>query len=186
MSFLKKMFGKKDPIDEMRQLHARQDWAGLLSVAKRVDRNDLDEDLQARIAAWENEAGDALAAINLEEGLWAQKSGNLLRAREDYQLAMGQVRSAELRGRIEQALAALDSGQPPRDVDESDASPAISRRLQQQLFNGDWSCCGAPGNGSRRRSPAGVAPGHHARRTGTALHGRWNGIPPGLAGSPGR
>lgn len=124
MSFLKKMFGKKDPFDEMSQLHSRQDWAGLLSVAKRVDRNDLDEDLQARIAAWENEAGDALAAINLEEGLWAQKSGNMLRAREDYQLAMGQVRSTELRGRIEQALADLDSGQPPRDVDEIDASPA--------------------------------------------------------------
>ena len=64
MSFIKKMFGKKDPIEEMRQLHSQQDWAGLLSVAKRVDQNNLDESLQSEISAWKNQAGDALATIN--------------------------------------------------------------------------------------------------------------------------
>ena len=68
MSFLKKMFGKKDPIDEMRQLLAQKDWAGLLSQAKRIDRNEMGEELQSEITAWEKEAGDALATINLEEG----------------------------------------------------------------------------------------------------------------------
>ena len=88
MSFFKNIFGKKDPIDEMRQFQTQQDWAALLNAAKRVDRSDLDEEILSEINTWEKEAGDALATINLEEGIWAQKSGNLLRAREDYQLAI--------------------------------------------------------------------------------------------------
>jgi len=44
MSFFKNMFGKKDPIDEMRQFQTQKDWAGLLSATKRVDRSDLDEE----------------------------------------------------------------------------------------------------------------------------------------------
>jgi len=125
MSFLKKMFGKKNPIDEMRQLQAQKNWAGLLSLVKRIDRNELDEELQSEITAWEKEAGDALATINLEEGAWAQKSGNLLRAREDYQLAMEQARSSELRARIEQALAALDRGELPPEAAVADDGPAV-------------------------------------------------------------
>jgi tetratricopeptide (TPR) repeat protein len=125
MSFLKKMFAKKDPVEEMRQFHARQDWAGLLSTAKRVDRDELDESHQTEIAAWENEAGDALASINLEEGAWSQKSGNLLRAREDYQLSIELARSAELRERAEQALASLDRGELPQEVAEVDDGPAV-------------------------------------------------------------
>lgn len=125
MSFLKKMFGKKDPIDEMRQLQAQKDWAGLLNLAKRVDRNELDEELQSEITAWEKEAGDALATTNLEEGAWAQKSGNLLRAREDYQLAIEQARSSELRERVEQALAALDRGELPPEAAAIDDGPAV-------------------------------------------------------------
>jgi len=105
MSFFKNMFGKKDPIDEMRQFQTQKDWAGLLSATKRVDRSDLDEEVLSEINTWQKEAGDALATLNLEEGLWAQKSGNLLRAREDYQLAIEQARSDALRERIEQALA---------------------------------------------------------------------------------
>ncbi|MGK2907257.1 MAG: tetratricopeptide repeat protein [Desulfuromonadales bacterium] len=117
MSFFRKMFARKDPVEEMRQLHASQDWAGLLSVAKRMDRDNLDADLQAELCAWQDEAGDALAGMNLEEGFWAQKSGNLLRAREDYQLARELARSSELRERAEQALASLDRGEKAPEVD---------------------------------------------------------------------
>ena len=125
MSFLKKMFAKKDPVDELRQLHARQDWAGLLTVAKKLDRSELAADLLAEINGWENQAGDALAAVNLDEGAWAQQSGNLLRAREDFQLAIEQARSAELRQRAEQALAALERGELPRQAAADDDGPAI-------------------------------------------------------------
>ncbi len=124
MSFLKKMFGKKDPIEEMRQLHARQDWAGLLSVSDQIDQNEIDAALKQEITRWEQQAGDALAAINLEEGAWAQKSGNLLRAREDYQLAYEQARSTALRERARQALAALEQGAQPQRVAATEAGSA--------------------------------------------------------------
>ena len=125
MSFFKKMFAKKDPVEEMRQLHASQDWAGLLSVAKRMDPDSLDTDIQAELNAWQNEAGDALATMNLEEGSWAQKAGNLMRAREDYQLARELARSSELRERAEQALASLDRGEKSPEVDMTSENPAI-------------------------------------------------------------
>jgi len=125
MSFLKKMFGKQDPIDEMRQCHARQDWVGVLNIAGQLDRSAFDETTAAGITDWENQAGDSLAAMNLEEGSWAQKSGNLLRAREDYQLALEQARSGQLRERAEQALAALDRGELPPEETVIKQSPAL-------------------------------------------------------------
>ena len=125
MSFFKKMFAKKDPIEEMRQLHARQDWAGVLSVSRQLDRNELVPALSEEIAEWECQAGDALAAINLDEGAWAQKSGNLLRAREDYQLAIELARSSGLRERAELALASLDRGEQPQEAAVSSGGPAI-------------------------------------------------------------
>ncbi len=125
MSFLKKMFSKKDPIDEMRQCHARQDWVGVLNIAGQVDRNEFDAATAAEITNWENLAGDTLAAMNMEEGSWAQKSGNLLRAREDYQLAIEQARSVQLRERAQQALAALDRGELPPEEMVADESPAL-------------------------------------------------------------
>jgi len=125
MSFFKKMFGQKDSVEEMRQLYARQDWAGVLSVSKRLDHSELDGPTLTEISSWQNQAGDALATINLEEGAWAEQSGNLLRAREDYQLAAEQARSAPLRQRAEQALIALDRGERPQQHAVADDGPAI-------------------------------------------------------------
>ena len=125
MSFLKKMFGKQNPIDEMRQCHARQDWAGVLNIAGQIDRDEFDAATVAEISRWQDQAGDTLAAMNLDEGLWAQKTGNLLRAREDFQLAIEQSRSGQLRERAEQALAALERGELPPDEPLADESPAL-------------------------------------------------------------
>jgi tetratricopeptide (TPR) repeat protein len=139
MSFLKKMFSKKDPVEEMRQLHAGQDWAGVLSVAKRVDRSGLDDVTQKEVLAWESEAGDALASINLDEGLWAQQSGNWLRAREDFQLAIEQAHSIDLRKRAEQALEVLEGGERSRQVAGTDNGPAS---------HSDCSSCSTPAGSS--------------------------------------
>ncbi|MBE0577657.1 MAG: tetratricopeptide repeat protein [Desulfuromonadales bacterium] len=125
MSFLKKMFAKKDPVEEMRQLHARKDWAGVLRASRQLERDELAPALNEEISAWECQAGDALSAINLDEGAWAQESGNLLRAREDYQLAIELARSSGLRERAEQALASLDRGELPQEAAETSTGPAI-------------------------------------------------------------
>lgn len=125
MSFFKKMFARKNPVEEMRQLHARKDWAGVLSIAMQLERDGLAPAILEEIASWEQQAGDALAATNLEEGLWAQKTGNLLRARDDFKLALAQARSATLRAQAEQALAALGRGDLPRESEAEIDGPAI-------------------------------------------------------------
>ena len=128
MSFLKKMFGKKDPVEELQQLYARQEWAGVLSVARNIKLEELPDDVRKNIAGWTAQAGDALAAINIDEGQWAQKAGNLLRAREDFQLALELAGSDELRQRAQQALAALEKGEllPEKDEQEINTDgPAI-------------------------------------------------------------
>ncbi len=113
MQFFKKMFGKSDPVAEVRQCHARQDWANLLLAAKRIDMQTLDPDLRQELRSLTYQAGDALATVNLEEGAWAEQSGNVMRAREDYQLAREQACSETLRQKAEQALAALAGGTAP-------------------------------------------------------------------------
>lgn len=125
MSFLKKMFGKKDPVEDLQQRHERQDWAGILSAAKSINLSELPEEDQQKITAWKTDAGNALAQINIEEGQWAQKSGNLLRAREDFQLAMELACTDELRKRAKEALAALERGEmlPEEEVDTD--GPAV-------------------------------------------------------------
>ena len=125
MAFLKKMFGKKDPVEEMRKLFVRQDWAALLSAAKRLDRTALEEALLAEVDIWELKAGDTLAKVNLEEGAWAQKTGNILRAREDYQMAIEQARSTEISKRAAEALDALERGELPKEETEVLESPVI-------------------------------------------------------------
>jgi len=125
MSFLKKMFGKKDPVEEMRQLHARQDWAGLLSIARTTDSNEFTEEIQREIEGWQREAGDALATINIEEGQWAQKSGNLLRAREDFQLALELASSVGVQQQAQKALDSLERGVQLPDENIAAESPAI-------------------------------------------------------------
>lgn len=111
MSLLKSLFGKSDPVAELGKLHARQEWAALLAVARRLERDGLPADIREQVAGWECEAGDRLAQLNLDEGAGALRLGNLLKAREHLQLAAGQARSAELRGRVGQLLAATDGGQ---------------------------------------------------------------------------
>jgi len=110
MSFLKKIFGKREPFAELQGLAASQDWAGVRTLARRLDRTGLTAEQQAQVEAWEREAGDSLAQRNLDEGAWAQQAGNLLRACDDYRLAAELACSAELRERAEQALAALERG----------------------------------------------------------------------------
>lgn len=108
MSLFKSLFGKTDPMVELGKLHARREWAALLSAAKRLDREVLPPDIQLQVAAWEVEAGDQLAQINLEEGEVALRTGNRLKASDHLQLAVSQARTLELRERAEQLLAGME------------------------------------------------------------------------------
>ena len=112
MSLFKNLFGKSDPVAELGKLQARGEWAALLSAARRLERASLAAGVQAQVAAWEAEAGNRLAELNLEEGAGALRLGNLLKAREHLELAAAQAQLPELRERAVQLLAELTGGNP--------------------------------------------------------------------------
>lgn len=110
MSLFKSLFGKSNPLVELGRLYTRQEWAALLAAAKHLERTGLTSEVQAQVTAWEAEAGDRLAKLNLEEGEGALRAGNRLKARDHLQLAVNQARTADLREQVEQLLAGLDGG----------------------------------------------------------------------------
>ncbi|MDT8442419.1 MAG: hypothetical protein RQ723_12270 [Desulfuromonadales bacterium] len=110
MGFLKQLFGGKDPVARIRQLAARQEWAELLGALRNLDRSGLSAEVLADVDRLADEAGDQLARLNLDEGDWAARNGERLKAREHYSLAGEQVRSTELRAQIEAAQLRLASG----------------------------------------------------------------------------
>jgi len=116
MSLFKSLFGKSDPVEELGKLRVRQEWAALLAAAKRLDRTVLTPEVQEQVAAWEAEAGDCLAQLNLDEGEGALRIGNRLKARDHLQLAVGQARTVALRERAEQLLAGVAGGAPSAAV----------------------------------------------------------------------
>lgn len=135
MSLFKNLFGKSDPVAELGKQHARGEWAALLAGAKRLVRAELSPEVSAQVAAWEVEAGDRLAELNLEEGEGALRLGNSLKAREHLELAVRQARRTELRARAEQRLADLESG--------IQASPKESRETAAACGSGCGPTCAA-------------------------------------------
>jgi tetratricopeptide (TPR) repeat protein len=128
MSLLKKMFGKRDPLAQMRHFHAQQNWASAFTAASKIDRQALTTEERDEVSAIEQRAGDELARLNLSEGEGEVANGNLMRALDHYQLARNQARSPEL---IERAAAAITS------VEKNQAAPV-------RVTNGpDASSCGS-------------------------------------------
>ena len=84
MRFLKKMIGKRDPVEELRRLHAAGDWAGVLAVGRNIAMEELEETTRAAAAQWLSEAGDSLAGLNLDEGDYAWQAKNRFKASEPY------------------------------------------------------------------------------------------------------
>jgi tetratricopeptide (TPR) repeat protein len=116
MSLFKNLFGKSDPVAELGKLHARREWAALLTAARRLERGSLPPEVQAQVSGWEVEAGDQLAQVNLDEADGALRLGNIRKAMEHLQLAQQQARSAALGERVAQGLAALAKGAPAAGV----------------------------------------------------------------------
>lgn len=112
MSFLKRMFGKQDPVEEIQRLYKAKDWAGVLAVGRRLAVDDLDDEVRSDIEAWQADAGDCLAKVNLEEGDYAWRDDSLIKAREHFQLASEQAHDEQLKQAIEERLSQLDQGKP--------------------------------------------------------------------------
>ncbi len=110
MSIFAKMFGRRNPLEQMRRDMDQGSWAAAFNLAKSLDRSALSDEEQQEVSSTEQCAGDKLAALNLEEGEGEARNGNLLRAREHFQLACDQARSPELLKQVQATLAGLEQG----------------------------------------------------------------------------
>ena len=110
MGIFEKMFGKRDPLAQLRRDFSQQNWAAAFNAVCLLDRSQLSTEEQAEIADIEVQAGDRLAELNLFEGEGEVRNGRLVRAREHFQLACQQARSPELQQRAEASMVQLDLG----------------------------------------------------------------------------
>ncbi len=143
MSLLKRIFGQRPPLEQLRQFAAQENWAAVFIAVRKIDRAGLAAPEQEEVAALEEHAGDKLAELNLDEGAGEARIGNLLRARDHFQLACEQARSAALRQRSEAALVKLDRGDLEPDGKSSTRAAAACgsgcstpRDLKAEAFDG--------------------------------------------------
>lgn len=143
MSLLKRIFGQRPPLEQLRQFAAQENWAAVFIAVRKIDRAGLAAQEQEEVAALEEHAGDKLAELNLDEGAGEARIGNLLRARDHFQLACEQAQSADLRQRSETALVKLDRGDLEPDGKPSARAAAACgsgcsppRDLQAGSFDG--------------------------------------------------
>jgi len=110
MSLFAKMFGRRTPLEQMRRDVSQGSWAAAFNLARSLDRSEFSDEERQEVSDTEQRAGDKLATLNLEEGEGELRNGNLLRAREHFQLACEQARSADLQQQIKSALVELEKG----------------------------------------------------------------------------
>ncbi|MDX2480887.1 MAG: tetratricopeptide repeat protein [Desulfuromusa sp.] len=107
MGFLKNIFGGGGAsIEGLRKAVAQQRYADARLFAEQLTDQPLSEAEAAEVEHLRVTAGDGLAGLNLNEALGLQCCGDFAQAAEHLHLAQEQVCSADLREKIEQAVAA--------------------------------------------------------------------------------
>ncbi len=90
MSFLKKLFGGGDPVDQVRRLLEQKRWADALAIGE-----GLDPERHPELESLLNQAGDSLAELNVTEGQACLRAGDQARAAEHFDLALQHARSEQ-------------------------------------------------------------------------------------------
>lgn len=153
MGFLKNIFGGGGgSIEGLRKAVAQQRYADAKLFAEQLEEQSLSEPEAAEVDNLRVIARDGLAELNLKEALGLQCCGDFERAAEHLHLAQEQVCSADLREKIEQALAAeplvpeIDSADvdrsascvtcfpPPSPLSDDDESMPADAEIQLELI----------------------------------------------------
>lgn len=154
MSFFNKLFGSKDPLDQLRRAVQQKRWADALIFGESFSTRQLPVAALDELKALLDTAGDALAQMNLDEAEACQRCGDPDRAAEHFALARQQARSTQL----QQKLAATKMGAEQQTVQEE---PSLS---------GDHNCHSSCSSGCA--PSAGAAPAPSALKDLDA-HTRW-------------
>ncbi len=145
MGFLKKIFGGGSAsIEGLRKAVAQQRYVDARHLVEQLAGQSLSEAEEAEIEELRIVAGDGLAAMNLEEALGLQNSGDYSQAAEHLHLAQEQVCSSALREKIEQAMAAepLEAEIYATDAELPNSCSSCSTQLtplvnDEDAFSGD-------------------------------------------------
>ncbi len=115
MSFLKKMFGSSSSLSSLEKAAAQRRYADACRIAEELLSAGAEAAEIGRIEELRCQSSDALARLNLDEGVGLLRCGQLQRATEHLTLAAQQAFSAELRREVAQALddAGLAGGDAP-------------------------------------------------------------------------
>lgn len=109
MSFLSKLFGSKDPLEQLRRAVQQKRWADALVIGENLPPEQLQGAARDELTTLLETAGDSLAQMNLEEAEACRRGGDQDRAAEHFELAGQQARSTALQQRIE---ASKQGGEP--------------------------------------------------------------------------
>lgn len=116
MSFFSKLFGNKDPLEQLRRSVNQKRWADALIFGEQLSPDQLPATAVADLNTLLETAGDALAQMNLEEAEACRRGGDHERAAEHFQLASQQARGKALQQRIE---ASRQGGEPAENPSQA-------------------------------------------------------------------
>ncbi|MCA1797796.1 MAG: hypothetical protein LC645_09775 [Geobacteraceae bacterium] len=122
MGLLHRFFSAKNDLPALRKAVSRRRYADALHIAEELHKYDLESEERAEVENLMGEAGDKLARINLDEGLYLLREQQWKGAAEHLELARVQVFSTELQREIEQALQQLEQQQGVAPGAESSGS----------------------------------------------------------------
>lgn len=106
MGLFGKIFGGGSSVEGIRKAVAQQRFVDARILIEKISVSDLSEEEIAEVEQLRIVSGDGLAELNLNEALGLQRCGQFEQAADHLHLAQDQVCSAELRDKIEQAIAA--------------------------------------------------------------------------------
>ncbi|OEU74475.1 MAG: hypothetical protein BA874_06255 [Desulfuromonadales bacterium C00003068] len=126
MGLFSRFFSKPNDIAALRKAMTQQRYADALLILEELDQTELTTDECNEIQTLATTAGDTLAQVNLDEGLFLLRDDQRQRAVDHLQLAQQQAVSPQLQGRINETLNQLDSAEPITVAAASDCGSCSS------------------------------------------------------------
>ncbi|WP_321531365.1 hypothetical protein [uncultured Desulfuromonas sp.] len=112
MGLFSRLFSSKSDLPALRKAVSQQRYADALLIVEELHHSELSADESAEIETLAAQAGNSLAKINLDEGLYLLKDQQIERAMEHLQLAQQQAVSDALQQQAAQALQQVNTEQP--------------------------------------------------------------------------
>jgi len=112
MGLFSRLFSSKSDLPALRKAVSQQRYADALLIVEELQDSELSAEERSEVKTLKAQAGDSLAKVNLDEGLYLLKDQQIERAMEHLQLAQQQAFSEELKHQAEQALQQVDEQQP--------------------------------------------------------------------------